>query len=250
MRCLGFVCLWLWPDDQPSPLTAARFATEPRRRKLAACYAAGGAALAALAGPHRRSWRCGCIWPSASLILVAGNYALFGAAGFQKTPDGNMSVAARWLLAPYIAAARINARLWTRNDPEYVALGDGVMLGRLPMRIQTDGHCGVIDLAAELPRPRGNVTYRAFPMLDLVAPAPDQLRTIAETIERSRTVEPVLVCCALGYGRSAAAVAVWLLTTGRAGSAEDAIARIRSAGARVALSNGIAAITAAAELRQ
>jgi protein-tyrosine phosphatase len=86
-------------------------------------------------------------------------------------------------------------------------------------------------------------------MLDLVAPAPDKLRTIAETIERARTVEPLLVCCALGYGRSAAAVATWLLITGRASSTEDAIARISSTGARVALSNSIDAITAAAKPR-
>jgi hypothetical protein len=245
---LGFVCLWLWPDDQPSPLKAVSPATEHRRWMLAAYYAAGATALAALAACIGGLALC-LFWPSASLLLVATNYALFGAAGFQKSQDGTMSVAARWLLAPYIAAARINARLWTWNDPEYVALGDGVMLGRLPMRIRTGGYRGVIDLAAELPRPGGGVTYRAFPMLDLVAPAPDRLRAIAETIERSRTVEPVLVCCALGYGRSAAAVAAWLLTTGRAGSTEDAIARIRSAGARVALSNSIAAITAAAEPR-
>jgi protein-tyrosine phosphatase len=245
---LGFVCLWLWPERGPSPVTLARLDGDPRRWALAACYAAGSAALAAIAAGigGLMLW---LFWPSISLAMVAANYAIFGAPGFQKGVDGQMSVAARWLLAPYIAAARINARLWTRNDPECIAIGDGVMLGRLPRRLQTSRYRSIVDLAAELPRPDGNATYSAFPMLDLIAPPSDRLRQVAETIERTRTIEPVLVCCALGYGRSAAAVATWLLITGRADSADDAIARLRAAGARVALSGSARAIAAAAELR-
>ena len=43
----------------------------------------------------------------------------------------------------------------------------------------------------------------------------------------SRRHGPVLVCCALGYSRSAAAAAAWLLVTGRAADADAAIARVR-----------------------
>jgi protein-tyrosine phosphatase len=39
----------------------------------------------------------------------------------------------------------------------------------------------------------------------------------------------VLVCCALGYSRSAAAVTAWLLTTRRASSVEDAMSIVRKA---------------------
>ena len=42
--------------------------------------------------------------------------------------------------------------------------------------------------------------------------------------------QPILVCCALGYSRSACAVAAWLLATGRTPSVDAAL--IRLAGCR------------------
>lgn len=245
---LGFVCLWLWPEIGPSPIASAALATDRKRWTLGAFYGAGSAVLAAIAATvgGLALW---LFWPAIALALVAANYAIFGVSGFQKSADGTVSVAVRWLLAPYVVAARINAWLWTHKGPAYVAIADGVMLGRLPSGSKAARYPGIIDLSAELPRPRSHAAYHAFPMLDLITPAPDQLRQIADTIERTRTIHPVLVCCALGYGRSAAAVATWLLATGRAVSAEDAIARIRAAGARVVLSGSVHAIAAAAEAR-
>jgi protein-tyrosine phosphatase len=45
----------------------------------------------------------------------------------------------------------------------------------------------------------------------------------------------VLVACALGYGRSAAAVTAWLVATGRAATPEAAIVRLRKIRPRIAL---------------
>ena len=54
-------------------------------------------------------------------------------------------------------------------------------------------------------------------------------------IERLRRHGPVLVCCALGYSRSACAVAAWLLATHRVPSVEAALLRVREARAEVVL---------------
>ena len=85
----------------------------------------------------------------------------------------------------------------------------------------------IVDLAAELPAPRAPVRLASLPWLDLVAPSPDDLRRAADAIERSRREGDVLVCCALGYGRSACAVAAWLIETGRARDAAEALAFVR-----------------------
>ena len=66
-------------------------------------------------------------------------------------------------------------------------------------------------------------------MLDLVAPQPAELRRAAGIIDRGRSAGPVLVCCALGYSRSAATVATWLMTSHAARSMSEAIDSIRRA---------------------
>jgi protein-tyrosine phosphatase len=78
-------------------------------------------------------------------------------------------------------------------------------------------------------------------MLDLVAPDAASLRAAADAVEEARSTGPVLVCCALGYSRSAAVVAAWLLRTGRAASARDAAARITAARPAVRISNEVLA---------
>lgn len=231
---LGLFCLWLWPDRGPSPMSVFAFASDSRRRALAIRYAMGAllfAGAALIAG--RLGWWL--FWPSLALAFVAANYAVFGAAGFQKGADGRMSLAARVLLAPYLAGAWINSRVWTRNEPAWAMVGDGVAIGRIPSSRDVAEFASIVDLSAELPALHGHNGWRAFPTLDLVAPPPSALRDAAAAIERAREHGPVLVCCALGYSRSASAVAAWLLITGRAASTEDAVAWVRRARPRIVL---------------
>jgi protein-tyrosine phosphatase len=87
----------------------------------------------------------------------------------------------------------------------------------------------VFDLCAELSLNPGSVAYRSLPVLDLTAPTAAQCQEAAQAIESLRQQGPLLVCCALGYSRSATAVAAWLLQTGRATSVDDAIHLIQCA---------------------
>jgi len=141
-----------------------------------------------------------------SLLLVALAYAGLGTAVFQKRADGRLTMAARWLLAPYLGAAWINSRLWTRRAPQPVPVLDGVWLGRIPNGALPPPLGGVVDACAELSCRAQGAAYASVPMLDLVVPAPEQLREAAEAIERLHAHGPLLVCCALGYSRSAASV--------------------------------------------
>jgi protein-tyrosine phosphatase len=134
------------------------------------------------------------------------------------------------ILAPYQAGAWLSSRWHTRGQPRAHEIADGVWLGRIPLRRELDesGIVSVVDLTAEFPFPRGEVIYRGVPMLDLLAPAPDQLHAAAAAIRQLEEARPTLVFCALGFSRSAAAVAAWLIESGKAASADQAVEVIRS----------------------
>ncbi|MFJ3483812.1 phosphatase PAP2/dual specificity phosphatase family protein [Pseudomonas sp. NPDC090202] len=232
----GWLCVWLWPQGRPGLLRGLRVTNNRRRRQLAWRYAAAALLLAALA------FTIGGIalwlfWPAVSLLLVALNYLTFSAAGFQKQSDGRLSKAVQWLLAPYLAASWINSRLWTRKHPQPNQVVDNVWLGRIPdaRELQQGLFMAVVDLCAELSLDARAIAYRSLPVLDLTPPSVEQCREAAQAIEQLRQHGPLLVCCALGYSRSATAVAAWLLQTGRAVSVEAAIRQIQQARPHIVL---------------
>jgi protein-tyrosine phosphatase len=225
----GLFCLWAWPDSGPSPLANRQIRATAPHQRLAACYLLGALILAALAigigGIALWLW-----WGTAALGLVALIYLWSGAAaGFQKQ-DGRHSLAVSVVLLPYLLGAWLNARWWTRHHPAPDAILDGVWLGRLPSRddMHRYGFSGLCDLTAELPAPRGHWRYAGLAWLDLIPPTPAQLADAAQHIESLRVHGTVLVCCALGYSRSACAVLAWLLLTGRANHIEAAEAILQA----------------------
>ena len=238
---LGWLCVWLWPLPETgiaAPASLWRYPADPARHRLAALYGAGALAFA-VAAYSLGGAALWLGWPALALALVAACYAGLGAAGFQKQADGRLTLASQWLLGPYLAAAWINSRWWTRRHPAPVAIGDDVWIGRMPSRrdARSTRFAGIVDLTAELSLPRGPAQREIIPVLDLTTPEPSQLARAAAAIEKLRTRGPVLVCCALGYSRSASAVAAWLLTTGRVPDPAAAFARLRDAHARVVLTH-------------
>lgn len=274
---LGGFCLWLWPDDRPSPLAgvlrvrrvasggaapvfhatpgrptsgeeakvkagfsaaraegweAAAVTTRPLRHRLALYYAlaALACALAAIALGGGALW---LFWPAAALVLVAAAYLSIGPAAFQKRADGSLTPAALGLLAPYVLGAWLNSRAWTRGQAAADEIVPGLLLGRLPGAVDLDrqGIAAIVDLSAELPCPTGGRPYFNVPMLDLIPPQPEQMEQAVDAIRAALAAAdgPVLACCALGYSRSALAVAAWLLASGKANTPEAAEALIRRA---------------------
>jgi protein-tyrosine phosphatase len=183
-------------------------------------------------------WALLAAWPATALALVAANYAWAGPGGFQKH-DGRQSVAVRWLLAPYRLGAWINSRLWTWRKPEPDRVADTLWLGRLPTpaELARERFDAVVDVTAEFDTPRGAARSYSVPMLDLALPSLATLRHAAATLDTAvANGDRVLVCCALGYSRSALSVAAWLLQSGRCDSVDAAIARIRAARPQVVFS--------------
>ena len=244
---LGFLCVWLWPQDAPSPIASIEPTSDAVRRRLAARYAVGAAiaAAVALALGGAGLW---LLWFTVALSLVAINYALLGPAGFQKR-NGRLALAAAALLAPYLASARANVWIRTRGHAPWARVADDVWIGRLPRRgeLESGGFDAVVDMTCELSLDPGRLPYTNLPVLDLTLPDTATIDAAVQAIERRRAAGRVLVCCALGYSRSATAAAAWIVATGRAPNAAAAAARIRSVRPQVVLTDAhLAAIAAAA----
>lgn len=218
----GALCVWLWPVEGRPVLGSLQPTRDRRRWRLAAYYALGSAVLGGLA-LYAGGIALLLLWPALALLMVALNYAVLGVEGFQKGPSGQLSYAARWLLAPYLIGAWLNSRWWTRRHPQADEVCEGVYLGRVPARGQAASFAAVVDLCAELPAAHTpGQAYCSLPCLDLVVPSAERCLEAAQAIERLRQQGPLLVCCALGYSRSACAVAAWLVLGGRCQNAQQA----------------------------
>lgn len=238
---VGFLCLWLWPEEGTSPLRAA-LTTCPRRRMLAGRYLVGAAVLlvVAIIGGGGLLWLA---WPALSLSVVAVNYAWAGATGFQKH-GGRHSLAVRVLLGPYLVGAWVNSRLWTRHHPAPDPITEDVSLGRLPSSAEfcKAGCDGLLDLAVELPSPSGVAHLAHLHWLDLTPPSAGQLLAAARHIEDLRKRGKVLVACALGFSRSAAAVAAWLHWSGQSKNMAEAVDVVRGRRPQIVMTSEWAAL--------
>jgi protein-tyrosine phosphatase len=79
-----------------------------------------------------------------------------------------------------------------------------------------------------LPRLAPSAAYHCIPVLDLTVPSQKQLQAAVAIVEEwHRAGRTVLVCCALGYSRSALVAAAWL--SGHLGLSDpsEALAHLR-----------------------
>ncbi len=205
------------------------------RLRLATFYLSGSVSCAAVA------FRVGgfgliFLWPAAALLVTAILYAA-------DWPRFFLNPIIRAITAPYIAVAFANSRWWTRRTASPIEITDGIWLGRVPgwfdRRPRQFG--SIVRLCAELPVSRRGAACKSIPILDLITPSPDQLRDAVTAIEGFGSQRPTLVCCALGFSRSAAAIAAWLVWTGRAVSGDEAIRLIRMRQPQIVITGATAA---------
>jgi membrane-associated phospholipid phosphatase len=229
---LGAFCLWCWPAQGVSPLSAWQHGRSARHWQLASRYAFGALACTALA------WLGGAwlwaLWPAVSLLLVALAYAGLDVEVFQKRADGCSPTGPKLLLAPYLLAARLNQWAWTRKLGASVPVLDGVSLGRVPRWNEPAPTEALVDLSAELDS-SGGPALHVVPCLDLVPPSAPQLRAASEAIEAASRGGQVRVACALGFSRSASALLTWWLRSGRASGIGEAEQRLRELQPRLVL---------------
>lgn len=231
----GLICVWLWPDTGATPLAHWQLTGSSQRRRLSAYYFLSALSCTAVA-VYFKVVALWLFWPAVAFAWVGLIYAGLGVSAFQKE-QGKFSIATYVMLAPYLAGAWLNSRWWTRRHPQPDEIMEGIWLGRLPTKceMREGGFVALLDLTAEMPAPRGNWRYDSLPWLDLVVPEAEQLAEAVRRIEILRKDGPLLVCCALGYSRSACGIAAWLLLTGRVKSVDEALIKIAAQRPQVVL---------------
>jgi protein-tyrosine phosphatase/membrane-associated phospholipid phosphatase len=223
---LATACFYLI-QEQPLRLPMVR------NSRIGWQYAGFGACLALLCW---LTWPWGAIliWPITAIAIVTLGYFHAGPGIFRKT-YGRLPFSARLILAPVLAGQYVSWLYYKRHARPWDEIILGVWIGRwltdAEAREAVDaGVTAVLDLsdAFSEARPFTELAYLHLPVLDLTAPTPAQLAEAATFIESHAGRGIVYVHCKIGYSRSAAAVAAWLLATKKSPTVDEAVELVRT----------------------
>ena len=201
-------------------------------RRIGSYYAAG-AVVVLLMGAIFWPWGVLLLWPTIALGIVAIAYFGAGPVVFHKT-KGKLPWSTRFVLAPclfgqYLSRLyyRPRCRSWDGVTPR-VWIG-GKLGSRAANKAVRSGVTSVLDLSAEFSeaKPFRKIKYQNIPILDLTAPTQTQLAEMGEFIGNQSRTGAVYVHCKIGYSRSAAAIAAYLIMKGKVNTVEEAFAIIR-----------------------
>ncbi|MFO0914525.1 MAG: phosphatase PAP2/dual specificity phosphatase family protein [Pirellulales bacterium] len=202
--------------------------------RIGARYAGGAAALA-LVVPWCLPWGVFLLWPAASLALAAAGYWGLGPWVYHKS-QGRLPLSSLVVMGPLVVGHYLSLLYYRRRSRPFDMVGPGVAAGRrlAPHEAEqalAQGVRSVLDLTAELPAasPLRHLPYRNVPVLDLTSPTREQLEESLAFIRQHVDQGVVLVHCKVGYSRTAAVVGAYLLATGQADDAEEALRKLQQA---------------------
>jgi membrane-associated phospholipid phosphatase len=200
--------------------------------RIGSCIAVGSA-LAAAGAWWLRPWGWLLIWPVVALALNASAYCWAGPGIFRKS-NGRIPLSARLLLEPLLLGHYLSLWYYRRQCDAWNMVTDRVWIGRRlndreAAGVIRSGVTAVVDLTGEFSeaQPFLDVEYLHLPVLDLTPPSPQQLQEAGAFINEQTRSGIVYVHCKIGYSRSAAVVGTWLVQSGLAHSADEAIAWLR-----------------------
>lgn len=224
---LGVCCVYFIHESVPRlPVVA--------NRQVGIYYATAALTLAGLSAAFW-PWGAFFLWPISALVITATGYFGASPAIFRKA-NGQLHWSARLVLAPCLLGQQLSLLYYRRQCRPWDEVTPQVWIGRLLNEDEAKtaarlGVTAVLDLTAEFSEPNSFrlLTYRNIPILDLTAPNLDQLREMALFIDGESKKGIVYIHCKIGYSRTAAAAAAYLLQTGQANNVPQSIALLRQA---------------------
>ena len=180
-------------------------------------------------------WSVLLFWPGLALGIVASGYFGVGPIIFRKR-EGKLPPSASFVLGPCLIGQYLSLLYYRRQSRSWDEITPCVWIGGKLGRREAKSALrarvtSVLDLSAEFSETTlfRAVCYRNIPILDLTAPTQEQLREMGNFIAEQCKTGIVYVHCKIGYSRSASAVAAYLIMSGNASDAEEALAIIRRA---------------------
>jgi predicted protein tyrosine phosphatase len=194
-----------------------------------------GAFAFAIAAAFAGVWAIVVGWIALTLAIMALAYLWLGPRVYCKR-NGRVPWWNRCVLWPHALGVYVVRKgQFRRMKRPFDVVVEGVILGRrlsateARQLIADHRVTAVLDMCVEHSEAAEfcALEYRNLPVLDMNCPSPAQLREAAEFIGQQSRIGCVYVHCGIGKSRSAAAVAAHLLLSGKADSAESAIAIVK-----------------------
>ena len=187
-------------------------------------------------GASMIAWPWGGIflWPAAACTLVSGAYFGLGPGIYRKI-DGRLALSTKLLFMPLLMGQYLSLLYYKRQCRSWDEATPQLWIGRKLSDIEAieamrRGVTAVLDLTAEFSeaKPFRELRYLNVPILDLTAPTPKQLKRCLDFIAEN-AAGIVYLHCKIGYSRTAAVAGAYLIASGKASTAEEAMHLLRMA---------------------
>lgn len=197
------------------------YVTTTKQHKRIGLYYLSAAIACITAALNFNNWAMLLLYPATSLSLVASAY-FSGRSNFLQKHQGKIPLSMQILFAPYLLAVCWTWKFYRNRTLPYREIAPGVLFGRRLSITETNelaaqGVVAIIDLAPEVKTPLSirNIHYKHIPILDMTSPNLQQLKSAFDFISTHKNTGKVYIHCALGYLRSAAVVAAYLMLSGQ-----------------------------------
>lgn len=180
-----------------------------------------------------QGWCFFFLYPAISTFITAMAYLGIG-PGITRKTNGVIAFPSRVVLLPYFIGQILSRWYYLRKTNLYDEVTDSILIGavlssRDAEKLVKSGVVGVLDMTAEFSenRPFRTINYMNLQVMDLTEPPQDYLARAADFIADNLQHGKVYVHCKIGFSRSVAAVAAYLVKYSIVDSYQDAFAMIR-----------------------